>query len=425
MKRITFASMLAILTAPLSAWAQEVTPASAVPSITENFETLPLDRTWELLSPGVTVENGKLTCTSPAHAAWIKPQVRDLTLSFRYRHGSGVGDVMLRGSGEPPQSSEYHVQLNEPFKIMRLEDGRESLLASQAFDLANGQWHRVRIEATAGRIQVTVNGATVMSVTDVNPLPAGAIAFGCVVGSGFAFDDVVVQSPELGRPEFNPVPLPDPKAKPDFNPVPIPDPNAQPDFNPIPIPDPKAQADFNPVPIPFPVPWAEGIVDVLLVDPSSSVEDFLADNPWLVVQRGDGGEVRLWGHLTHARNLTTGVSISDSNAVALPTIDGRFVVVSARRQVAEAYQRRAAQCSDAERTPYTPLYVRIRFKGSATETVPVIIDPCEPTRTLPDGVVVAVGLKLMNSRMGISYCAGSGCLGMQPFKKGELVKKKP
>jgi acetyl esterase/lipase len=181
--------------APGNAGQPTPSPAPALPTagvtMTENFETPP-DPSWELLGPAVKVESGKLTCSAPGHAAWLKTQMQNFTLTFAYQHGVGAGDVVLRGSGEPPQNQEYRVRLSDKVQILRRVGKQEMPIASMQYQFTGGQTYTVTIKADGGQLQVEVDGQPVVTYSDPQPLPAGVMAFGCVEGSGFAYDDITV-----------------------------------------------------------------------------------------------------------------------------------------------------------------------------------------------------------------------------------------
>ncbi|MHC4403788.1 MAG: hypothetical protein ACYTG0_29370, partial [Planctomycetota bacterium] len=115
--------------------------------------------------------------------------------TFAYQHGVGAGDVVLRASGEPPQNQEYVVRLSDKVQILRRVGKQETPVASMQYQFTGGKTYTVTIKANGGQLQVEVDGQPVVAYSDLQPLPTGTMAFGCVQGSGFAYDNIKVTSP--------------------------------------------------------------------------------------------------------------------------------------------------------------------------------------------------------------------------------------
>ena len=78
-------------------------------------------------------------------------------------------------------------------RLVKAVQGREQELAAAAEQLRSRTWYDVRIQAMEGTIDVRIGGRPIVSVHDTEPLPDGAIGFGCLEGSGFAFDSIVLR----------------------------------------------------------------------------------------------------------------------------------------------------------------------------------------------------------------------------------------
>jgi hypothetical protein len=172
--------------APMTA--TEIPPPTDSSTLKENFQGS--TDGWELIGSGVKVAGGVLSCTAPDHAWWVKPHVRYFKLSFRYIHGNGIGDVVLRAADASVY--DYRIRLYGKVDIVRHQSGQDSVLGTGTYNFLPGQSYMVTIQAKPGQIQVMVDGSTVVVARDSYASKAGAIGFGCVEGSGVGFDDITV-----------------------------------------------------------------------------------------------------------------------------------------------------------------------------------------------------------------------------------------
>jgi len=182
-----------------AAGATPTTPAPTAPppagALSERFDAAQPPG-WVLL-PGATsapnVDGGVLLCSEMGHGLWIADFPQDFTISLRYRHGQGIGQVLCRGTGELPRDTDYRLRLDgATATLARAELGQETVLTAARLPLQNGTWHGVTLTAIGGAIGLNVDGQPVLSATDPNPLPDGLMAFGCVNGREIAFDDISV-----------------------------------------------------------------------------------------------------------------------------------------------------------------------------------------------------------------------------------------
>ena len=159
----------------------------------------PLDSSWQFIGSGMQIQGQRLTCTrgpqdSPTGAGWYTPQMAAYTMSLDYTHGSGIGAVALNYS-DP--GSHYRVWfINDQVQVLRRGVGSTELAVEErvAYPLAYGQTYTVTLTVDSGHIRVALNGQQVLHWIDPQPLPPGALVFGCGTGTGFAFDNITLAS---------------------------------------------------------------------------------------------------------------------------------------------------------------------------------------------------------------------------------------
>lgn len=173
-------------------------------SVTGTFEGRELGG-WRLGRNARIVETEAghvLELTGPGHAVWQIGTGERYRLTFRYRHAEGSGDVAFNLSGEPPDEQAYHLQvLPHRLNLRRTVGEQEPRLVWELRALEPGRWYDIAIEVDGGSIAVSVDGETVLSAEDPEPLPPGSLAFGSAEGSGFAFDDLALQPMGSRAPE--------------------------------------------------------------------------------------------------------------------------------------------------------------------------------------------------------------------------------
>jgi len=166
-------------------------------SVSETFDGSPITG-WEF-SGGVKVQQvvgaGALICYSPGLGEWTcAGQHADFTLTYRYQHGQGLSHVSLCASGEATRRREYRLLIGAEagVRLVKLSDGHEQELGAANHQLRSRTWYDIRLEVADGLIQLRIGGRPVLGAQDLEPLPAGGIAFGCIEGSGFAFDSIAL-----------------------------------------------------------------------------------------------------------------------------------------------------------------------------------------------------------------------------------------
>ncbi|MFO8080777.1 MAG: hypothetical protein R6V07_10755 [Armatimonadota bacterium] len=164
--------------------------------LNETFESQPLQG-WET-GPGVQIQQVGQTNAlvfSQAEAAWIATTVQDLTLSFKYRPGNGIMEVLVRASGEPPNQCGYHLVLtpDELGLVRESGQGNTAELDGAPHQFQSGAWNQISFQVTDGQLAVSVGGQQVLSATDPQPLPAGGVGFMSHQG-GDAIDDVSIST---------------------------------------------------------------------------------------------------------------------------------------------------------------------------------------------------------------------------------------
>ena len=159
----------------------------------ENFEKDPVEK-WMFIGDAKAADVGHqraLVTNGFAFGVWQTQQLTNFTVRFRYRHALGFGDIVLRGTPTDPPEHLYHIILaNDRIAIVREQHQKQLELKAAAYTLTPGQWYDFGIRIDGGRIELAIDGKTVMTGEDANPLPAGLLALGSLIGNGFAFDDI-------------------------------------------------------------------------------------------------------------------------------------------------------------------------------------------------------------------------------------------
>lgn len=166
---------------------------------------------WELL-PGshLTTLRGSpsLSVSKEGHAFWKKMELENFAVTCAYRHGEGIGEVLLRSTGEPPTNSEYHVQFtNTETRLVRLYGDTPTILSKTPVNLTPHTWYSLAISIINGKILVKLDGKKILQVIDPNPLPRGFLGLGCEGGSNIAFSNVKILLPS-SKIGFSPSPSP-------------------------------------------------------------------------------------------------------------------------------------------------------------------------------------------------------------------------
>lgn len=172
-----------------------IQPVPTGSSVSETFDGSPVTG-WEF-SGGVKVQQvvgaGALICYSPGLGEWTSAgQHADFTLSYRYQHGQGTSQVILCASGDATAPREYRLLIGAEagVRLVKLSDGHEQELSAANHQLRSRTWYDIRLEVADGLIQLRIGGRPVLGAQDLEPLPEGTIGFGCIEGSGFAFDSI-------------------------------------------------------------------------------------------------------------------------------------------------------------------------------------------------------------------------------------------
>lgn len=214
-RRILWVSMFMFCTVGHFASVQDVQNGkqSADRKIGEFVERFnqPLAEGWEFLGGAqVTTRDGEsvLLLSGSGHGIWHTALFSDFRLSFRYFHARGTGDLIFRNSGSWPQTQEYHLLLqDDTIQVIRTTNGREQLLTSTHYQLSPESWYDMIIEMQAGQIRIFLNGDSILTATDLEPLPEGHLAFGCLMGEGFMYDEIRV-APLIGDKAPQPADIP-------------------------------------------------------------------------------------------------------------------------------------------------------------------------------------------------------------------------
>jgi len=128
-----------------------------------------------------------------SHGIWDAGLRTDFQLRLRYRHGQGVGHIALCLSGEDGAASLYHLTMHAGTLVLSREsEGLKVDLAVAKHTFTPGRWHGMLVEQAGGRFRVFVDKTLVLEAADADPLPGGMVAFGSLLGTGFAFDDISI-----------------------------------------------------------------------------------------------------------------------------------------------------------------------------------------------------------------------------------------
>lgn len=193
----TFISLVCVLTALLLAIVVPTLPVWAqADGFNETFDDPQLEE-WER-SPDVTVADGVLR-VPPGNFALRFGDWSEVTLDVRVRR-SQPGELFIHYYFRDESSYVLHVMEDTIFLERRAEDvstelGQAALAGGQAAD-----WLDLQVAVTDGQHTVSLNGESLFTASDPEPLPPGAILFqsmGDVVGE---FDQLVVSGTMGGGP---------------------------------------------------------------------------------------------------------------------------------------------------------------------------------------------------------------------------------
>ena len=146
------------------------------------------------------IEGGHaLVLHGAGHGIWPLPEMAGFVIQCRYRAHEGIGEIVLVGSGEPPNHREYQLLMTpDEMELSRRIGDRAEALGYTGYELRPGQWFDIAVSLTGNLLTVTINGETVISGEDPEPLVGGTFAFGCLEGEGNAFDDIKVAGTGVG-----------------------------------------------------------------------------------------------------------------------------------------------------------------------------------------------------------------------------------
>jgi hypothetical protein len=161
----------------------------------ETFDQDPVSG-WEFRGKHafVPVGAGRALATK-GPALWVAAgEVSDFTMKIRYGYERGIATVDFRNASRYGLPEGYVLLLSPSnvhlIRVQRLAGKvEEREIASAPFLLEPKVWHDVIIQAVGGKINVGVDGKTVLDVNDPQPIPAGMCGVG--VESGVVLYDEV------------------------------------------------------------------------------------------------------------------------------------------------------------------------------------------------------------------------------------------
>jgi hypothetical protein len=156
--------------------------------LTETFDD-PVLPGWELAGH-TAIQNGVLRLESgdiaSAHGAWD-----DLTLRVRVRPvGEGTVTINYRAK----EGVAYRVVLSdEGVLLVRGHIEQPVELATAVVSVPTGEWFQFMVTVIDDQHVISINGETVLTVSDPDPLPPGGITLGATGLSYAEFDDFEVE----------------------------------------------------------------------------------------------------------------------------------------------------------------------------------------------------------------------------------------
>ncbi len=162
----------------------------------ETFDSMLL--TGWMNSPEVRVQDGALHL--PASSAAILPGTwENMTLTIRLQR-TGDGGLAI-GYRANPEGTYLLLIEDAQLSLQREEPGAMSLLGS--FSLVpsiDPEWFELTITVAGGEHQIDLNGETVLTVTEHNPLPEGGIGFETIHQSVVEIDEITITTDTLISP---------------------------------------------------------------------------------------------------------------------------------------------------------------------------------------------------------------------------------
>jgi photosystem II stability/assembly factor-like uncharacterized protein len=172
---------------------------------TETFDDASLPE-WEH-PPDVTVADGVLRI-EPNGFAFHAGFWANFSLSVRARHtGEGHLVIYYRWS----EDANYALRLAGEFVAFERQLlGPPAELGVAPASILPGEWVEITVMVTDGTHQVALNGSTLLTATDPDPLPEGGIGFRVEGTAAGEFDDLVLTGEGEAPPPLEPTPISEP-----------------------------------------------------------------------------------------------------------------------------------------------------------------------------------------------------------------------
>lgn len=174
-----------------------ITPAAAqdISGFEENFSDPALPG-WEH-SQDVVVQDGTLRI-NPGNMAFHIGAWQEITLQFQIKY-SDPSEVVIHYYASELGNYHLHI-LPDLLVLMRGQPEQEQELGVvEGFQIARDQWVSMQIQVQHGSHTVQVDGQTVMTAQDDNPLPGGGVGF-TVHGENYAEFQTVLLSGQAVAP---------------------------------------------------------------------------------------------------------------------------------------------------------------------------------------------------------------------------------
>jgi hypothetical protein len=122
--------------------------------------------------------NHALQAETHSWAVLKEGQWGDFLLHFRLKPLDGDFHLNFRAAPADPSRTRYMAHfVPNAIVLHRIQADREPVVADGPIAYTTDQWHQVELVAHGGHIQIALDGQTVLTYDDSDPLPPGTIAF--------------------------------------------------------------------------------------------------------------------------------------------------------------------------------------------------------------------------------------------------------
>lgn len=205
-RTIFLAVLLAASPACSSAWAQYVLPlatAGGKVGCTQGMTGIGHPQHWEAVQDKEAQGGWALSETTgdPTDLHFplcidTQAAARDFDSSLKFKIVSGTREQAAGLLFRALDATNYYVArasaLDNTVKLYRVLDGRRSQLASKETPVKAGAWHNLRVVAVSQRIEVWLNGTSMLAFDDRSPPQAGTMGIWTQSDSNVRFGQMLV-----------------------------------------------------------------------------------------------------------------------------------------------------------------------------------------------------------------------------------------